>query len=245
MEISINDLNFDLKKYAVMSNDEERINYLANTILNFSQTQNNNLSTLLDEEINDFYFKIISNFNRKIFSKKNCSSSDLRDFRKMKRDFKMLDRLKINDADKYIRFQNSGEIKKLQNDYDDLLLKCEEIVIVDDMVFYTPTESGGLHYDKKKIGYKVFLEYKRKINKPTIQKNRAFNLDYKFAILERMEFIKWCENNSLTKDSTAELLCELIGGAKSTFLDKLKPSYKMDKEIKQNAIDFVEKRILY
>lgn len=73
-------------------------------------------------------------------------------------------------------------------------------------------------------------------------KPRAFNLDYKFAILDEMGFIKWCRDNNINNENTASLLVELLGGAKSTMLDKLKPGFKMNKETKEKAIHFINSK---
>lgn len=204
---------FDADKFYTLQNDDEKIDFLTAFTVAISKTKEIDYSTFLIEEIDNHYFEII-NFIKNEKYQAIKSADDIKNL------------LKIIKA--YPQFENQIDFSYTSL-YKILELGWETM--------------DGFKFNKKKIGYKVFLEFKRRIiaetAKQSQKKIRSADVNYKFAILQEMGVIKWLENNIPTNnDDRAEILQEIMGGSTETIKDYLKGK-TIHKDVRQKALDLI------
>ncbi len=65
------------------------------------------------------------------------------------------------------------------------------------------------------------------------------NLNFKIAMLEYMDVLKWLENNIPNQTNRAEILAKLIGGSTATIEDYLSGKNPIKTDIRQRAMNFI------
>ena len=184
---------FDKDNFSKLTTEKEQISFLTTFITDLINTVEINYKTLLPEEIDDLFFNVIS-FTGKNDYKRNSTSEEIVNLT----NFVKLD---------YMRDATKNENETLMEYFirkrPDLLLRPIRDLL--EFRVFQP-ENGGLIYVKNKIGYKVFLEYKRAINerikeeekrisgkteiKDFNPKEKGENVPYKIAMLDNLGILE-------------------------------------------------------
>lgn len=254
---------FKYSEIKELENTTELNKFVAQFLLDFSKRENLISNDLLDEEIELLFFKICDLYrtDKKSFSEKN------------KCVFQKVSRLRLNDLrsktslhklnfpnntnvdviiDTKFKDGNRSDTKRIYFNEDtfltdDIVEKLDYFVSLIELIEYRFYSESGMMYDKKKNGYKVFIEFKRNIkeiynadkSEIDFSKEKGYRLNYKLSLLEHLDVLKWLDNNIPNKRDSAEILAQIIGGSPETIKDYLDKKNVIKTDIKSSAIKFI------
>ena len=185
-------IDFEKEKFSQLTTEKEKINFLTKFTLDLINTVEINYKTLLPEEIDDLFFNVIT-FTEKNDYKRNSTSEEIVNLT----NFVKLD---------YMRDATKNENETLMEYFirkrPDLLLRPIRDLL--EFRVFQP-ENGGLIYVKNKIGYKVFLEYKRAINERIKKETQSTQITNEISTIKnKYEFLlKLCD---IAKKTDSEIL---------------------------------------
>lgn len=142
--------------YQNANSENEKIDIVAEYIFELSKKNINGIDNLIDEEIDDLYFDTISKLRKEIIAE----NSNILKY-KLYKNYELPSKndYKPTEYDFYVEDLYRMQLKiKEQNDE---LSTIERGVILENVEFREFTQGNGLFHNKKKIGYKVFLKFKK------------------------------------------------------------------------------------
>jgi hypothetical protein len=145
--------------YQNANSENEKIEILSTYTFKLSKKNICTTDDLIDEEIDDLFFKTISELRNEIISE-NSNVLKYKLYKMYELPSKdNYDLNKPHEHENYVEDLVRISIKK--NQQEKVLSKIHRGVILNHLDFRERTRDGGFYYNKNKIGYKIFLRFKK------------------------------------------------------------------------------------